>query len=52
MWYGGRGAGNTPTELIVSYLNKKYDHNYNINALLDLVDVHMDKFLKKYTWGI
>ena len=47
----GRGAGNTPTELIVSYLNKKYDHNYNINALLDLVDVHMDKFLKKYTWG-
>lgn len=47
----GRGAGNTPTELIISFLNKKYNHRYNLNALLDLIDVHMDKFLKNYSWG-
>lgn len=50
--YGmGRGAGNLCTELILSYLNKKQDANYNDMALLQIVD---DCLMPIYTfspWG-
>lgn len=47
----GRGAGNTTTELMVNYLNKKKGRNYNLNIILDEIDVYMSYFLKKFEWG-
>jgi 4-hydroxy 2-oxovalerate aldolase len=48
----GRGAGNTPTELVLHYLNTKWDgYEYNLNELLDIVDVYMLPIQRKYTWG-
>ncbi len=47
----GRGAGNTTTELIVSYLIKKHHGKYDINPILDAIDVYMQKFENNFTWG-
>ena len=47
----GRGAGNTPTELIVQYLNSKWEYNYDIDALLDIIDDYMDNIRTKCNWG-
>lgn len=47
----GRGAGNTPTELIASYLNKQYYADYDINTIMDTIDIYMSHFLEKYKWG-
>ena len=47
----GRGAGNTTTELLASYLNKKHHGNYDMNPILDAIDMYIDPFREKYTWG-
>lgn len=47
----GRGAGNTPTELLAGYLNKQYYADYDINTLMDAIDIYMSHFLEKYRWG-
>ncbi len=47
----GRGAGNTTTELMVSYLNRKQYGNYDINAVLDAIDIYMAAYQVKYKWG-
>ena len=47
----GRGAGNATTELIVNYLNRKYETGYNMNAIMDAIDIYMKYFEEKYTWG-
>lgn len=47
----GRGAGNATTELIVSYLNKKCYGNYNLDMILDAIDVYMRPFSEKFSWG-
>lgn len=47
----GRGAGNATTELVASYLNRKWHGNYNMNALLDAIDMHMGYFQTNYRWG-
>lgn len=47
----GRGAGNTTTELLSSFLIKKYKANYDMNVILDAIDMYMGNFLKKYSWG-
>ena len=47
----GRGAGNTPTELIAEYLNDKWEYNYDMDALLDLIDDYMDNIKTKCKWG-
>ena len=47
----GRGAGNTTTELISSYLNRKQDCNYDLNEIMDAIDLYMQFFQEKYTWG-
>ncbi len=47
----GRGAGNATTELITSYLNKKYNKNYNLNIILDTIDTYMVQFEEHYRWG-
>lgn len=47
----GRGAGNATTELITSYLNKKYHKNYNMDGILDAIDTYMVWFQENYQWG-
>ena len=47
----GRGAGNATTELVASYLDRKQDGNYDMDAILDAIDTYMEPFQQKYTWG-
>jgi 4-hydroxy 2-oxovalerate aldolase len=48
----GRGAGNTPTELVLNYMNSKYtEYEYDLNEFFDLIDIYMAPIQKKYSWG-
>lgn len=47
----GRGAGNTTTELLVSYLNKKCGAHYDMDAVMDAIDIYMSYFQENYQWG-
>lgn len=47
----GRGAGNATTELVASYLNRKHHGNYDMDAILDAIDMYIDGFREKYSWG-
>lgn len=47
----GRGAGNTTTELIANYLNRKQNCNYDMNQIMDAIDMYMPYFQENYTWG-
>ena len=50
--YGcGRSAGNAHTELITQYLNTKYNKEYNINEILDLMDVVISATKERTAWG-
>lgn len=45
----GRGAGNACTELLVHYINKG-DKTYDIDKVLDTIDVYMSQFLEDKQW--
>lgn len=47
----GRGAGNTTTELMASYLNRKCGGHYDMDAIMDAIDVYMGYFQERYQWG-
>ena len=47
----GRGAGNTPTELIAQYMVAKLGYNYDLDALLDVIDGYMDNIRSRCSWG-
>lgn len=47
----GRGAGNTPTELIAQYMVSKLGYNYDMDAILDLIDTYMPGIRSKCDWG-
>lgn len=47
----GRGAGNTTTELMVSYLNRKCGGHYDMDAVMDAIDFYMGYFQERYSWG-
>lgn len=47
----GRGAGNTPTELIAQYMVSRRGYNYDIDAILDVIDDYMDNIKSRCTWG-
>ena len=47
----GRGAGNTPTELIAQYMVSKLGYNYDMDALLDVIDGYMNNIRSWYNWG-
>ena len=50
--YGmGRGAGNLNTELFLGYLNNVVNKNYDISALLIIIDDILDNFYNKKNWG-
>lgn len=47
----GRGAGNATTELVASYLNKKCQCHYDMDAIMDAIDIYMEYFKENYQWG-
>ena len=47
----GRGAGNATTELITSFLNKKYDAHYDLDSIMDAIDTYMEPYKAQYQWG-
>lgn len=47
----GRGAGNAHTELLVQFLNQKYKKEYELNYLLDMIDLLMPTIKEKTNWG-
>lgn len=47
----GRGAGNATTELVANYMNKKCGCHYNMDAIMDAIDVYMEYFKENYEWG-
>ncbi|MBQ6553758.1 MAG: hypothetical protein IJL89_00870 [Firmicutes bacterium] len=47
----GRGAGNATTELVVSYLNKKCGAHYDLDAVMDAIDIYMGYFKENFSWG-
>lgn len=50
--YGmGRGAGNLPIEVLLSYLAKQGEANYNPVPYLDAIDRYFAPLAKEYEWG-
>ena len=47
----GRGAGNATLELVASYLNKKQHGNYDLDEIMDAIDMYMNKLQKNFSWG-
>lgn len=48
----GRGAGNTQTEYLLTYLNNSnYEKKYNLKHIYELVIKRFEKLQKKYNWG-
>ena len=47
----GRGAGNATTELMANYLNRKHSSHYDLDAIMDAIDIYMEYFQEKYEWG-
>ncbi len=45
----GRGAGNTNTELVMQYMNRKYNVGFDI--VLDLIDNYIDGIRNTCSWG-
>jgi 4-hydroxy 2-oxovalerate aldolase len=50
--YGmGKGAGNAPLELLVSFMNETFGTNYEINQILEAIDVNILDLHKELHWG-
>lgn len=50
--YGmGKVAGNLSTELIVEFLNRKYDTNYDLARIFDSIDENILDYLSEHRWG-
>ncbi|MCR4694292.1 MAG: hypothetical protein K5773_03080 [Pseudobutyrivibrio sp.] len=47
----GRGAGNACTELLANYMNLKYKSSYDMDSLMDCIDLYMSEFITKFNWG-
>lgn len=47
----GRGAGNATTELVANYLNRKHHGGYDMNQILDAIDMYMTYFQENFEWG-
>ncbi|GHT73787.1 hypothetical protein AGMMS50262_05480 [Bacteroidia bacterium] len=47
----GIGAGNAYTELLAQYLNTKYQGQYKMGTLFDIIDTLMPYFKSKCSWG-
>lgn len=51
-FYGiGRGAGNLPTEILISYLEEKNHNKYNVIPILGIIDEFFITLYKDIEWG-
>lgn len=51
-FYGmGRGAGNLPTEILVSYLENQYPDKYNVIPVLSVIDEFFVALKREKEWG-
>lgn len=50
--YGiGKSAGNAPLELLAMYLNENHGAHYDIDQILEIIDVNVMKIFKETPWG-
>lgn len=50
--YGmGKGAGNTPIELLAMYMRENFNVNYHLSQLLEAVDVTIQDCYRMTPWG-
>ncbi len=47
----GKGAGNCPIELLAMYANERMGKQYEINQILESIDVNIMKIYQKSPWG-
>ena len=47
----GKSAGNAPIELLSMHLNEFYGKNYDINQLLEAIDVGIMPIFEQHRWG-
>lgn len=47
----GKNAGNAPIELLCMFLNEHYNKKYNINDILEIIDLTILKIFSKTPWG-
>lgn len=47
----GRGAGNATTELVANYLNRSCAGNYDMNEILDAIDLYLSRLKDGHEWG-
>ncbi len=47
----GRGAGNATTELVAGYLNKALNRGYDLNAVMDAIDMYIKSIREHFAWG-
>ena len=47
----GRGAGNATTELVAGYINRCKNGYYDMNAIMDAIDMYISSFQERFTWG-
>lgn len=50
--YGmGKSAGNAPLELLAMYLNENHGKQYDIDQILEIIDVNIMRIYRKHYWG-
>lgn len=50
--YGmGKGAGNAPLELLIAFMNENFGSKYDINPILEAIDVNVLDLYKQLNWG-
>lgn len=47
----GKGAGNAPLELLITFMNENFNTHYDINQILEAIDVNILELYKKLHWG-
>lgn len=47
----GKVAGNLNTELIIDYLVRKFNYNYDFDRILDIIDDYIYPYKKNEFWG-
>lgn len=47
----GRGAGNATTELVTSFLNRRHNGGYKLDAIMEAIDTYIEPLRAAYTWG-
>lgn len=47
----GKGAGNTPIELLAMYVNSHYEGDYDVSQMLEAIDVSIMEIYLKLPWG-